>query len=457
MLATPGTSATAVSSQDRPAAAQSKGLLQSLSKLFTGRSRPRAHPNTTTPQAASRRGQRLARGPSGDEVVALRDVPSSGAGPRADRRRSSAGRRTVSSSSSLRAASLESSDEQGPEEEQSRHHYDNDSAISGADEDASMRPLSPSSGGPPSFISATGSTSNSVAQTHRTYRSYASTKPTTLLSVESSGGGNRIAVVPETGAAGALSSSLLAAHALPGSTPSSALTFAAMPPPPAFLLPQAPPFPSTPEGPQLIQDTTINVPRYTLVHPRNNPHPASLPPDNASMLTLASSSFAPSFSHQSTSRSYSRSLRGLAGMRQSNLSIGGGTDADEDASLRALAPSRRASDESLHSHSTSLLSHPGVDKTASVVSGDRSRGRGQEEGEDVEGGIDRDEEVIGTPSVALASGGETEAQKVARLEGAASASVIAVKSTDKSLSPPDIPASPEPIIVTVEATSTLSV
>ncbi|KAH9806772.1 hypothetical protein DFH28DRAFT_940394 [Melampsora americana] len=66
------------------------------------------------------------------------------------------------------------------------------------------------------------------------------------------------------------------------------------------------------------------VPKHSLPHPSQNPHPAALA-DNASMLTLASSGFAPS-------------LHAIQNFPP-----------DEDASVRALAPSRRESTESLSS------------------------------------------------------------------------------------------------------------
>lgn len=252
------------------------------------------------------------------------------------------------------------------------------SGISGADTDASLRPISPSSVGPASsVISRTDSTSNaSFAPTHGTFKSYASTKPTTLSLDSGGGGANRIAVVPGTGAQHALHphSHLLPTSSSGGSlgasqshTPSSLsnqpITFSALP---ASL-------PTTPlEAPDALSSSssagatdkaeTTQVPRHTLAHPRNNPHPASPPPDNASMITLASSSFAPSFSHPRTPGGVLPSaasgtgsfggggLTGLRAWRKGDPYGDGG--ADEDASVRVLAGSRRASDESLGGKST---------------------------------------------------------------------------------------------------------
>ncbi|WAQ88595.1 hypothetical protein PtA15_10A14 [Puccinia triticina] len=70
---------------------------------------------------------------------------------------------------------------------------------------------------------------------------------------------------------------------------------------------------------------------HSLPHPSQNPHPAALA-DNASILTLASSGFSPSLHHQQIFPS------------------------DEDASVRALAPSRRESIESLSSRWSNVKS-----------------------------------------------------------------------------------------------------
>ncbi|KAH9458770.1 hypothetical protein MJO29_009861 [Puccinia striiformis f. sp. tritici] len=78
-------------------------------------------------------------------------------------------------------------------------------------------------------------------------------------------------------------------------------------------------------------NSIVNVPRHSLPHPSQNPHPAALA-DNASMITLASSGFSPSL-HQNQ-----------------NFVL------DEDASVRALAPSRRESIESLSSRWSNVKS-----------------------------------------------------------------------------------------------------
>ncbi|KNZ46705.1 hypothetical protein VP01_701g1 [Puccinia sorghi] len=95
---------------------------------------------------------------------------------------------------------------------------------------------------------------------------------------------------------------------------------------PTFTLHSSPPI--SPQN----QLNLINVPSHSLPHPSQNPHPAALA-DNASILTLASSGFSPSLHHNQ------------------NLLL-----SDEDASVRALAPSRRESVESLSSRWSNVKS-----------------------------------------------------------------------------------------------------
>ncbi|GAA5837882.1 hypothetical protein JCM11251_004688 [Rhodosporidiobolus azoricus] len=377
------------------------------------------------------------------------------------------------------------------------------SAISGADTDASMFPISPSTRSRPasSIISkrtagtldSTSVVSLAPTQAGSTYaKSYASTKPTTLLSVDLGGGANRIAVVPGTGShfqhshgqvlstsVGTGTSSVLAGS--PVSTNGPGITFSSLPSPGSPTSPLAPPYahrnatastssysphrpayaharrPSTtssssslsqdidrdnltpgvspslnpsaaPDSPSSYSRPHVDdansligahAPFYTNAHPRNNPHPAQSPPDNASILTLASSSFAPSFIGSTTgwggqggggggnarsswtssagpslgfgglkawSTKQARSLGGAKG--KDSLSIVGG--ADEDASVRALAGSRRPSEESLGGRSTwsaVVLNNGGKERQLSV-----SAKEGTDAGE-VEGGGEEKEEV----------------------------------------------------------------
>lgn len=300
----------------------------------------------------------------------------------------------------------------------------------GADTDASIRPISPGSLAPSSILSRETSASNiSYAPTHGTY---ASTKPTTIFSVESgtggtgggTGGANRIAVVPGTGAGGmALPNSLTNHSASPPSISSQqgvnltsnnssnpnnpGITFSTLPN--TSTTTAFNPNSNSPYNSRLSPGTTDQAPRFTTAHPRNNPHPASPPPDNASMLTLASSSFAPSFApSRYTSGGGGASLSGLRAR----------VEADEDASVRALAPSRRASDESLGSRSTWSAAIGNSDGRKEVTASLRTVGTGGTGGE-LLGIGERSSGGAGNASEGLedVEGAETEAQKVVRTEG----------------------------------------
>ncbi|KAJ9476774.1 hypothetical protein PHBOTO_000444 [Pseudozyma hubeiensis] len=92
--------------------------------------------------------------------------------------------------------------------------------------------------------------------------------------------------------------------------------------------------------------TFISVPTHSRPHPNNNPHPSAIPADNASILTLASSSAGMSLGGASRSHHHAPSLGGAR-------SIGGSlmgdrrNSSDTSASLKALPPlSRRGSDSS---------------------------------------------------------------------------------------------------------------
>lgn len=106
-----------------------------------------------------------------------------------------------------------------------------------------------------------------------------------------------------------------------------------------------------------------HYPRHSAPDPRNNPRASSPPPDNASILTLASSTGgrAPSV--------YTAASRYRDGIAGGSSSIGGApsivdtaghryrTTANEDASIRAIAPSRRESSDSIGSKwSAAILS-----------------------------------------------------------------------------------------------------
>jgi hypothetical protein len=198
------------------------------------------------------------------------------------------------------------------------------SSVDGASPDASVRPISPSS------LAA-----SSVASTPRTFKSTvsASTKPTTLFSVASDGGANRIAVSPS------VRSRQDSSHARSPSLDSPRFNQSLYASPNGNGngngngggRPQSERTVSSEKGvPGMTAAVTFShlpgatIPNHSHPHPRNNPHPSSPPPDNASTLTLASSTFA----HHSSAFSAHQPV-------------------DEDASTRALAPSRRASQDSL--------------------------------------------------------------------------------------------------------------
>ena len=217
-----------------------------------------------------------------------------------------------------------------------------------ADEDASLRPLPPSS--PPS--PSPSRSSSSYLSNPRTFRSMAaSTKPTTLLSVDLTGGMAHIAEAPPT----PLTSPRIPGplYPNPSGPPGGSISFSALPPSPASSF-------ST----SIRLDThPVQAPQHTTHHPRNNPRPSSPPLDNASVLTLASSAFGipgarigvlggtndtTSFSHFSQ---FGGSRLG-AEDRSSHIILGDELDVegdrDFDASVRALRPrsSRRGSWES---------------------------------------------------------------------------------------------------------------
>ena len=149
-----------------------------------------------------------------------------------------------------------------------------------ADEDASVRPLPPSS--PPS--PSPSHSSASYLSDPRTFASVAvSTKPTTLLSVDLSGGMAHIAQAPPTPTT---LTHRLAPHVRTHSNAPSAggsITFAS-------LSPSSRPS-STTHASRSAAYPALNAPQHTKHHPRNNPRPSSPPPDDASVLTLASSAF----------------------------------------------------------------------------------------------------------------------------------------------------------------------
>ena len=238
-----------------------------------------------------------------------------------------------------------------------------------ADEDASLRPIPPSS--PPS--PSPSHSSSSYLSDPRTFRSIAaSTKPTTVLSLDIHGNGNgmaHIAEAPTTPPNQYRFPPHIRATASPNHTNSgsgASVTFSALPQSSSRSSSSAAP------GSLVVPQTTthggiapVQAPLHTAHHPRNNPRPSSPPLDNASVLTLASSAYAVPGLRPQLGHSASPSTRGIG----DPLSHGGGSitypdaesashfilgyderleERDVDASVRALRPrsSRRGSWES---------------------------------------------------------------------------------------------------------------
>ncbi|KAI0036067.1 hypothetical protein K488DRAFT_67972 [Vararia minispora EC-137] len=253
-----------------------------------------------------------------------------------------------------------------------------------ADEDASVRPLPPSS--PPS--PSPSHSSSSYLSDPRTFRSLAaSTKPTTLLSVDLTNGMAHIAQAPPTPSstfprfgshsrtAGGSTSSAAPIHfsSLPtGHSPSHSVSGD-----PTQHLASAPP---------------VQAPQLTHYHPRNNPRPSSPPPDNASVLTLASSAFGipgarPGIVASADAMSVSQfshfgGSRGALEDRSSHFMLGDDFEADRDAdaSVRALRPrsrlSRRGSWESEASGWSAKMGHNMNGSTVALSPGTPLHDRG---------------------------------------------------------------------------------
>lgn len=245
-----------------------------------------------------------------------------------------------------------------------------------ADEDASLRPLPPRT--PPS--PSPSHSSSSYLSNPRTFRSIAaSTKPTTVLSIDLPPAGiGHIAQVPPT-------PTQLAPRYSPhgrssstgttgGPTVGTSITFSALPPSPQSPSGTQPNFgsPSSTTGLQGAALNGLQAPLHTAHHPRNNPRPWSPPSDNASVITLASSAFAIPGPRMTMGSMGSTVLSGAFGGGDSISHLGGSAmgdnegenlsqfvlgdddrldvdgERDADASLRALRPrsSRRGSWES---------------------------------------------------------------------------------------------------------------
>lgn len=239
-----------------------------------------------------------------------------------------------------------------------------------ADDDASVRPLPPSS--PPS--PSPSRSSSSYLSDPRTFRSMAaSTKPTTLLSIDLNGNG--MAHIAQAPTPPPTQLNRFAPHVRQSSSLSSAgllntggsITFSALPATQSSSRPNSLRTPGSLGSISMnTQQTTmpissVQAPLHTNHHPRNNPRPSSPPLDNASVLTLASSAFglpnrsgalnyAPSAIGDSVSH-YGGSITFPDGESTSHYVPGEDERLEErdfDASVRALRPrsSRRGSWES---------------------------------------------------------------------------------------------------------------
>ncbi|TDL29301.1 hypothetical protein BD410DRAFT_779671 [Rickenella mellea] len=241
-----------------------------------------------------------------------------------------------------------------------------------ADEDASIRPLPPTS--PPS--PSPSRSSSSYLSDPRTFKSMStSTKPTTVMSVDLTAGATGMAHIAQapptpttTGNPGPFPAATINVTSSPATTrfphhvrtsstgPATSITFSALPPSPvsssrpSSLNPARSGSLSGPHSSTVGSGNSLvlQAPQHTSHHPRNNPRPSSPPLDNASMLTLASSAFA--------SPGARTVWNGGAG-GDSTSHLGGGDSVshfpgddallaeDRDASVRALRPrsSRRGS------------------------------------------------------------------------------------------------------------------
>ncbi|KAF8165140.1 hypothetical protein B0H34DRAFT_687921 [Crassisporium funariophilum] len=241
-----------------------------------------------------------------------------------------------------------------------------------ADDDASVRPIPPSA--PPS--PSPSRSSSSYLSDPRTFRSMAaSTKPTTLLSIDLNGNGMaHIAQAPNHPptqfhrfAPHVRQSSSLSNPGLLSSGAS--ITFSALPSAQPSSRPSSLRNPGSMNSfslsPQQLYNngamSSVQAPLHTTHHPRNNPRPSSPPLDNASVLTLASSAFGgpqrlgqqnypPSAIGDSVSH-YGGSITFPDGESTSHYVLGDDErleERDMDASVRALRPrsSRRGSWES---------------------------------------------------------------------------------------------------------------
>ncbi|KAF7776093.1 hypothetical protein Agabi119p4_4486 [Agaricus bisporus var. burnettii] len=271
-----------------------------------------------------------------------------------------------------------------------------------ADDDASLRPLPPSA--PPSPVPSR--SSSSYLSDPRTFRSIAaSTKPTTVLSIDLPGNGMaHIAQVPVTSSSHRLTHMRQSPSGSPHVIGNAAVTFSALQSQSSRLASHQL-HASSPVSP-------VQAPLHTTHHPRNNPRPASPPLDNASLLTLASSAYAlparsgpqvygstpPSaFSGGDSTSHFGGSM--FPDAESSSLFVSGEDAADErDASVRALRPrsSRRGSwGSELSGWSAQMLHVPGtpnLDRSVFISNSLSSTETNTENGKDMQENLDEGDE-----------------------------------------------------------------
>lgn len=192
----------------------------------------------------------------------------------------------------------------------------------------------------------------------RTVDTGKSTKPTTLMSLETrdnagQSGLAQIAQYRHGEQSSPTSHNSAAARAAAGSP---SIQFASSPTASRTTTSAAVPLVNLPGyGDPMEENPYTNVPAISRPHPSNNPTPSGIPPDNASVLTLASSTAAQSIGGPGSVRQGGAGAAGhhytpsLAGARSIGGSLMGDrrNSSDTYASMRALPPlSRRGSDAS---------------------------------------------------------------------------------------------------------------
>lgn len=249
-----------------------------------------------------------------------------------------------------------------------------------ADDDASLRPLPPSA--PPS--PSPSRDSSSYLSDPRTFRSMAaSTKPTTLMSIDLNGGMAHIAEVPTT-PLHRLAPHVRQSSSLSGSgmlNTGTSITFSTLPNHQPSSRPSSLRNPGSLSSINALQPpghNAVQAPLHTTHHPRNNPRPSSPPMDNASMLTLASSAFGipsrPGMTNYPSSAigdsvSHSGTSVVFPDGESTSHYVADDDRLDErdfDASVRALRPrsSRRGSWESEASRWSARIHSPGAPSLA---------------------------------------------------------------------------------------------